>query len=60
MLQVLNPPRKNNILQFDVPRNMTKLYQPIDVTANGFATRFIGRKLNNCHTDQVSTVIGYR
>ena len=52
---VLNLLRDNNILVTNVPPNMTKFYQPLDLTVNGFAKRFMARKFNDWHTDQVSS-----
>ena len=46
--------RENNILLTNVPPNMTKFYQPLDLTVNGFAKRFMGRKFNDWYTSQVS------
>ena len=44
----------NNILATNVPPNMTKFYQPLDLTVNGFAKRFMAREFNDWCTDQVS------
>ena len=33
---------------------MTKFYQPLDLTVNGFAKRFMARKFNDWYTEQVS------
>jgi len=51
---VLNLLRDNNILLTNVPANMTKFYQPLDLTVNGFAKRFMARKFNDWYTEQVS------
>ena len=51
---VLNLLRDNNILVTNVPPNMTKFCQPLDLTVNGFAKRFMARKFNDWYTDQVS------
>ena len=34
----------NNILIANVPRNMTKYYQPLDPTVNGYCKKFLKRK----------------
>ena len=34
----------NNILIVNVPRNMTKYYQPLDLTVNGYCKKFLKRK----------------
>ena len=44
----------NNILVTNVPANMTKFYQPLDLTVNGYAKRYMARKFNDWYTDQVS------
>ena len=44
----------NNILLANVPPNMTKFYQPLDLTVNGFSKRFMARKFNDWYTWQVS------
>ena len=51
---VLNLLRDNKILLTNVPPNMTKFYQPFDLTVNGFAKRFMARKCNDWYTEQVS------
>ena len=33
---------------------MTKFYQPLDLTVNGYAKRFTAQKFNEWHTQQVS------
>ena len=44
---VLNLLRDNKILLTNVPANMTKFYQPLDLTINGYAKRFMARKFND-------------
>ena len=51
---VLNLLRDNKILLTNVPANMTKFYQPLDLTVNGYAKRFMARKFNDWYTQQVS------
>ena len=36
---------ENNICIVNLPANMTKYYQPLDLTINGYAKRFIKNKL---------------
>ena len=38
---VLNLLQDNKILLTNVPANMTKFYQPLDLTVNGYAKRFM-------------------
>ena len=52
--EVLNLLRDNKILLTNVPPNMTKFYQPLDLTVNGYAKRFMARKFNHWYTEQVS------
>ena len=44
---LLNLFRDNKILLTNVPANMTKLYQPLNLTVNGYAKRFMARKFNH-------------
>ena len=37
----------------NVPANMTKFYQPLDLMVNGFAKRFIKSKFNEWYSGQV-------
>ena len=46
--------QENNILVTNVPANMTRFYQPLDLTVNGSAKRFIAKKFNGCYSDQIS------
>ena len=52
--EVLTLLLSNNILVTNVPANMTKFYQPLDLTVNGYAKRYMARKFNDWYTDQVS------
>ena len=51
---VLNLLRDNNILVTYVPPHMTKFYQLLDLTVNGFTKRFMVRKFSDWYTEQVS------
>ena len=44
--EVLNAYEEANILIINVPANMTKYYQPLDLTVNGYAKRFEANSLN--------------
>ena len=44
---VLNLLRGNKILLTNVPASMTKFYQPLDLTVNGYTKRFMARKFND-------------
>ena len=52
--EVLDLLRENKILLTNVPPNMTKFYQPLDLTVNGYAKKFMARKFNDWYTGQVS------
>ena len=45
---------KNNICFVNIPANMTKFYQPLDVTVNGHAKRFFKSKFSAWYADQIS------
>ena len=45
--EVLDVITKNNNVILNVPTNMTKFYQPLDLTVNGHAKRFL--KANSVH-----------
>lgn len=45
---------KNNICVVNVPANMTHLYQPLDLTVNGYAKKFLKNKFNNWYANQIS------
>ena len=38
---------ENNICIVNVPANMTRYYQPLDLTVNGYAKRFMKKKLRS-------------
>ena len=50
---VLDLYKKNNIVITNVPPNMTKFYQPLDLTVNGFAKLFMAKKFNDWYSAQV-------
>ena len=45
---------ENNRLIVNVPRNMAKYYQPLDLTVNGYSKRFLKNKFNEWYSFQVS------
>ena len=52
--KVMNILKDNKILVTNIPANMTRSYQPLDLTMNGYAKKFTSRKFNSCYTDQIS------
>ena len=46
--------QENNILVTNVPANMTRFYQPLDLTVNGSAKRFLAKKFNGWYSQQIS------
>ena len=44
----------NHILVTKVPANMTRFYQPLDLTVNGNAKRFMAKKFNNWYSEEIS------
>ena len=52
--EVLNLLKDNKILVTNVSPNMTKFYQPLDLTVNGYTRKFMARKFNCWYTDQIS------
>ena len=44
----------NNILIVNVPRNMTKYYQPLDLTVNGYCKKFLKRKFIQWYSAEVT------
>ena len=44
----------NNILIVNVPRNMTKYYQPLDLTVNGYCKKFLKRKFTQWYSAEVT------
>ena len=51
--KVLNASEEANILIFNVPANMTKYYQPLGLTVNGQAKRFLKSKFTEWHSSQI-------
>ena len=45
--------KEANVCIVNVPANMTKFYQPLDLTVNGYAKRFLKRKFNEWYPGQV-------
>ena len=41
----------NNILVTDVPANMTRFYQPLDLTVNGSAKPFLAKEFNDWYSE---------
>ena len=52
---VLDAFKEENICIVNVPANRTKFYQPLDLTVNGYAKRFLKRKFNEWYSGQVKT-----
>ena len=44
----------NNILIVNVPKNMTKYYQPLDLTVNGYCKKFLKQKFSEWYSTEVS------
>ena len=51
--EVLNAYEEANILISKIPANMTKYYQPLDPTVNGYAKRFLKSKFTDWYSSQV-------
>ena len=47
---VLDAYKDANVCIVNVPPNMTKFYQPLDLTVNGYAKRFLKRKFNEWYS----------
>ena len=52
--EVLDLLNANKIQVTNVPPNMTKYYQPLDLTVNGYAKKFMSRKFSGWYTQQIS------
>ena len=52
--EVLDVITKNNIFVVNIPANMTKFYQPLDLTVNGHPKRFFKSKFSAWYADQIS------
>ena len=50
---VLNMLKANNIFLMKVPANMTNLYQPLDLTVNGYAKSFMKRMFTECFASKI-------
>ena len=50
---VLECLKENNVCFVNVPPNMTKYYQPLDLTVNGYAKRFMKRKFNEWYSRKI-------
>ena len=44
----------NNILIVNIPRNMTKYYQPLDLIVNGYCKKFLKRKFTQWCSAEVT------
>ena len=53
---VLNMLKINNIFLTKVPANMTNLYQPLDLTVNGYAKSFTKRMFTEWFASEISKV----
>ena len=52
--EVLHLLNANKILVTNVPPNVTKYYQPLDLTVNGYAKKFMSWKFSGWYTQQIS------
>ena len=52
---VLDAFKEAEISIVNVPANMTKYYQPLDLTVNGYAKRFLKRKFIEWYSGQVKS-----
>ena len=50
VLMILND---SNICLANIPPNMTKYYQPLDLTVNGHAKRYLKNKFSACYGNQI-------
>ena len=53
--EVINAYEKANILIVNIPANMTKYYQPLDLTVNGYAKSLFKRKFTEWYSTQFLT-----
>ena len=51
--EVLNAYEEAHILIINFPANMAKYYQPLDLTVNGYAKRFLKSKFTEGYSSQV-------
>ena len=52
--KVMNLLKDNKILVTKIPENMTRFYQPLDLTVNWYTKKFMSRKFNSWYTNQIS------
>ena len=52
--KVMNLLKDNKIFVTNIPANMTRFYQLLDLTGNGYAKKFMSRKFNSWYTNQIS------
>ena len=55
--EVINAYNKANILIVNVPANMTKYYQPLDLTVNGYAKGFLKKRFTEWYSTQFLTYL---
>lgn len=55
--EVINAYDKANILIVNVPANMTKYYQPLDLTVNGYAKGFLKKRFTEWYSTQFLTYL---
>ena len=51
--EVLNPQEEGNVLNINFPANMTKFYQPLDLTVNGYEKQLLKSKFIDWYSSQV-------
>ena len=54
MTEVIVKQYQDNILIVNVPRNVTKYYQPLDLTVNGYCKIFLKRKFTQWYSAEVT------
>ena len=52
--------QENSVLVTNIPTNLTRFYQPLDLTVNGSARRFVTKKFNGWYSDQISEELQFR
>ena len=52
--KVINLLKDNKRLVTNISANMTRFYEPLDLTVNGYSKKFLSRKFNSQYTDQIS------
>ena len=58
--KVLDHFKENNIATVFVPANMTGQFQPLDLTANGYAKKYCKKKLNEWYIEQITKQLDSR